>query len=54
MRVIIVGGSFGGVQAALDIKRIEPETEVLLIEKQPELGFVPGSLALILKEKQLR
>lgn len=51
MRVIIVGGSFGGVQAALDIKRIEPETEVLLIEKQPELGFVPGSLALILKRK---
>lgn len=51
MRVIIVGGSFGGVQAALSIKKAAPKTEVLLIEKQTELGFVPGSLALILQGK---
>ncbi|WP_367378513.1 FAD-dependent oxidoreductase [Enterococcus gilvus] len=51
MRVVIVGGSFGGVQAAVEIKREAPETEVLVIEKQTELGFVPGSLALILQGK---
>lgn len=49
MRVVIIGGSFGGIQAALEIKQASPETEVLVIEKQTELGFIPGSLALILK-----
>lgn len=51
MRVVIVGGSFAGVQAALDIKQADPNAEVIVIEKQAELGFVPASLTLILQNR---
>lgn len=51
MRVVIVGGSFAGVQAALAIKQADPNAEVIVIEKQAELGFVPASLTLILQNR---
>ena len=32
--VLIIGGGFGGLAAAIRIKELAPETDVLLVDKQ--------------------
>ncbi|MEI5994622.1 FAD-dependent oxidoreductase [Candidatus Enterococcus mansonii] len=51
MRVIIIGASHGGLHAALTIKKLNPQIEVVLIEKRSEISFV--SSGIILKMNQL-
>ncbi|EOL47673.1 FAD-dependent oxidoreductase [Enterococcus caccae] len=51
MKVIIIGASHGGLQAALTLKRLNPQTEVILIEKRSEISFV--SSGIILRMNQL-
>lgn len=50
MRIVIVGASFAGIHTALQIRRKDPQAEILLIEKD-EVGFIPGSVSLLLQEK---
>ncbi|WP_086314182.1 hypothetical protein A5821_001775 [Enterococcus sp. 7F3_DIV0205] len=51
MKVIIIGASHGGLQAALTLKKLNPQTEVILIEKRSEISYV--SSGIILRMNQL-
>ncbi|OJG67069.1 hypothetical protein RV09_GL002978 [Enterococcus moraviensis] len=51
VKVVIIGASHGGLQAALTLKKLNPHTEVILIEKRNEISFV--SSGVVLKMNQL-
>ncbi|EOH94015.1 hypothetical protein UAW_02436 [Enterococcus haemoperoxidus ATCC BAA-382] len=51
MKVVIIGASHGGLHAALTLKKLNPQTEVILIEKRNEVSFV--SSGIILRMNQL-
>ncbi|MGM0215250.1 FAD-dependent oxidoreductase [Enterococcus sp. AZ109] len=51
MKIVIIGGSFAGIQGAITSREYYPEAEIVLLEKQPEIGYIPGSLALFLQGK---
>ncbi|MFV0559256.1 MAG: FAD-dependent oxidoreductase [Enterococcus sp.] len=51
MKVVIVGGSYAGIQVAMSLRESCPDYEILLIEKQEKIGFVPSSYPLFLKGK---
>lgn len=53
MEIVIVGGGFGGVQAAIACRKDYPQAQITLVEKEARLGFVPGSLHLILQNPDL-
>lgn len=46
MRVVIIGASHGGIQAALVLKKIAKDTEVILIEKKNDLSFISNGVAM--------
>ncbi|GGC93373.1 FAD-dependent oxidoreductase [Enterococcus wangshanyuanii] len=46
MKVVIIGASHGGLQAALTLKRLDSSTEVLLIEKRTEISFISSGIIL--------
>ncbi|AMB93556.1 FAD-dependent oxidoreductase [Aerococcus sanguinicola] len=48
MRIVIIGGSFAGVAAALACREEYPEAEVKLFEAGEELAFSPNSLREVL------
>lgn len=48
MKIVIIGGSFGGVTAARAARQKYPESQVTIIEKNAEIGFIPGALHLVL------
>jgi NADPH-dependent 2,4-dienoyl-CoA reductase/sulfur reductase-like enzyme len=49
MKVVIVGASFAGVSAAVAVRKQHPEAEILIIEKQNDIGFLSGGLHLYLQ-----
>ena len=51
MKAIIIGGSHAGISAANYIKQLDPAYEVLLIERTPELGFIPSTINLINQDR---
>lgn len=51
MRVVIVGASFAGVSAALEARNRHADAEILLLEKQSTLGFIPNGLHLFWEKK---
>ncbi|MGG5317083.1 FAD-dependent oxidoreductase [Enterococcus sp. AZ072] len=51
MRIVIIGGSFAGIQAAITSREYYPFADIILLEKQPEIGYIPGSLSLLLQDK---
>ena len=51
MEIVIVGGSFAGVTAALTAREKFPTAMITLIDKKAELGFIPGALNLLLNDK---
>lgn len=51
VKVVIIGASHGGLQAALTLKKLNSQTEVMLIEKRSEISFV--SSGVVLKMNQL-
>lgn len=51
MKIVIVGGSFAGIQAAIQARKNDAHAEIILLEKQPMIGFIPGSLSLYLQGK---
>ena len=41
MNIVIVGGSFAGIHAAIYLRQLMPTSEIYLIEKQSKLGWIP-------------
>lgn len=46
MKLVIIGGSHGGIQAALTLKRMNSKIDVLLIEKRSDLSYVSSGIIL--------
>ena len=44
MNIVIVGGSFAGISAALTARKKFKEATITLIEKENSIGFLPGAL----------
>ena len=51
MKIVIIGASFSGVHCALKAKELYPYDEVILIEKEEELGYLPSGLTLLLNKE---
>ncbi len=51
MNIVIVGGSFAGIHAAIYLRQLIPTSEIYLIEKQSKLGWIPSGFNLIVKGK---
>lgn len=49
--IIIIGSSFAGVSSALTARQLYPNKRVLIIEKEGNIGHIPSSLNLLLKEE---
>ena len=48
MKIVIIGGSFGGISCAIEARKIEyPESEIVLIEKKAHIGFIPAGCSCI-------
>lgn len=52
MKVAIIGASFAGATAALEVRKHHPNAEITLLEKQPKLGYIPNGLHMYL-DKQI-
>ncbi|WP_225743248.1 FAD-dependent oxidoreductase [Marinilactibacillus sp. Marseille-P9653] len=46
MKVVIIGASFAGVAAALEVRKKHIQAEIVLLEKQATLGYIPNGLHL--------
>lgn len=51
MKVVIIGASFAGVAAALEVSNRHSAAEVILLEKQATLGYIPNGLHLYWDKK---
>lgn len=51
MRVVIIGASFAGVAAALEVRKKFEHAEIVLLEKQTRLGYIPNGLHLYFDKK---
>lgn len=49
MKIVIVGASFSGVSCAVEARKNFPNDEIVLIDKQPDIGYIPSGLSLVLK-----
>ncbi|MGM0213264.1 FAD-dependent oxidoreductase [Enterococcus sp. AZ109] len=47
--IVIIGGSFAGVQAALELRRLDKKQRIVIFEKEKYLGYVPNGLNELLK-----
>lgn len=50
MKTVIIGGSYSGVQAALTLKKVQPDEPVVIIEKNDFISFAAGIINLELNE----
>lgn len=50
MKVVIIGASHGGLQAALTIKRLDPKIDIVLIEKRNNISFVSSGIIIKLND----
>lgn len=46
MKVVIIGASYAGVAAALEVRKRYEDAEIILLEKQATLGYIPNGLHL--------
>lgn len=44
MKIVIIGASFAGLSAALECHLLYPESDILLIDKESEVGYFPNAL----------
>ena len=51
MKVVIIGASFAGVAAALEVRKNNSDAEIILLEKQLTLGYIPNGLHLYWENK---
>lgn len=54
MRIVIIGGSFAGIYAAMSLRKSCPDSEIILLEKQEKIGFIPSGVNLFLKKEIAR
>lgn len=48
MKVVIVGASFAGIHCAVKIKELHPAFEVIVIEKNKQIAYIPSGLSMVL------
>ena len=48
MDIVIVGGSFAGITAAVTARKTFKEASIILVEKEDTIGFIPGALHCLL------
>ena len=53
MNIVIVGGSFAGIHAAIYLRQLMPTSEIYLIEKQSKLGWIPQRVQFDIKKERL-
>lgn len=46
MKVVIIGASFAGIAAALEVRNRHADADIILLEKQDNLGYIPNGLHL--------
>lgn len=51
MRVVIIGASFAGIAAALEVRNRHADADIVLLEKQETLGYIPNGLHLYWEKK---
>lgn len=51
MKVVIIGASYAGVAAALEVRKRHSRAEIILLERQPSLGYIPNGLHLYWDKK---
>ena len=51
MKVVIIGASFAGIHCAIRAKQLYPYDQIILIEKEEQLGYLPSGLTLLLNGK---
>ncbi|ALV21529.1 FAD-dependent oxidoreductase [Carnobacterium antarcticum] len=51
MKVVIIGASFAGVAAALEVRKKQSDAEIMLLDKQSTLGYIPNGLHLYWENK---
>lgn len=51
MNILVIGGSYSGIITAATARKKYPEAQITLLEKKEELGFIPGTLNLILNKQ---
>ncbi|MBT2731062.1 FAD-dependent oxidoreductase [Carnobacterium sp. ISL-102] len=51
MKVVIIGASYAGVAAALEVRKRYDNAEIILLEKQSTLGYIPNGLHLYWENK---
>ena len=53
MKIVIIGASHAGITAALNLRKLQPKAEVLLIDEDHKdgLGYVSNGINLYLKGK---
>lgn len=51
VKVVIIGASFAGVSAAWAIRKKHSLAEIVLVEKQQTVGYLPGGINLYFNEK---
>lgn len=49
LTIVIIGASFAGLASAMTIKRMKPDTNVTVIDRQNAVGFIPSSMNRLLK-----
>lgn len=49
MKILIIGASFAGVYCSLQARKLYPEAEITIIEKNEVAGFLPNGLLLYLQ-----
>lgn len=48
MKIVIIGASFSGIHCALKAKELYPYDEIILVEREAEIGYLPSGLTLLL------
>lgn len=51
MKSVIIGGSFAGIHAAMCLRKSCPDSEIVLLERQEKIGFIPSGINLFLKKE---
>ncbi len=51
VKIVIIGASFAGISSAITAKSLNEQAEVIVIDRQASVGFVPSSMNRLLKGK---
>ncbi|HCS93386.1 MAG TPA: hypothetical protein DIW15_01590 [Bavariicoccus seileri] len=49
MKVVIIGGSYAGITAALTLRQKSKAIDIMILEKSSQIGFIPSTVSWILR-----